>query len=420
MVCRPEASPYFWRPALSNNANSKKPKVLFVGPYPPPYAGPEMAMKTLLGSPLTREFEVSFLRTNVRDRNADKGKIDFSLVKAFFRFIILLSWLLTTKRPELVYHFVTANRVGWFGRDIWCIAISRLFGAKVVIHMRAGHFKYIFQNFHFLEKVLIKYVCKWVNRALVQANVLKDQFEGIMPLERVRAVYNAVDSKKFENSDLTDYDRNMVLFLGHLSFGKGYCDVLRIIPKVANAFPEVRFCFAGEKIRSSRNILFNQVTGTRLVYEDPDQCYHEYVEGCYEPNYEYFGVADENRKITLLKRCNFLLLPSYSEGFSMAVLEAITAGKPVVCTGVGALKEVVVDGVNGLVVEPGNVSALSDAILTLLVDEEGRNRIAQTNYAYARQVFAQRVISKQIAECFHEALHSNSIEQVSFGTQQNG
>ena len=65
-------------------------KVLFIGPYPPPYAGPEISMKYLLESPLSQRFDVSFLNTNVRKSNAKKGNIDIFLVWAFF--LLLPGW----------------------------------------------------------------------------------------------------------------------------------------------------------------------------------------------------------------------------------------------------------------------------------------------------------------------------------------
>ena len=55
----------------------KKPKILFIGPYPPPYSGPEMGMKLFLESSLKDEFQIFFLKTNVHKSNAQKGKFDF-------------------------------------------------------------------------------------------------------------------------------------------------------------------------------------------------------------------------------------------------------------------------------------------------------------------------------------------------------
>ncbi len=384
-----------------------KQKILFIGPYPPPYAGPEMAMKTLLESPLAQEFDISFLKTNVRTSNAQKGKIDFSLVGAFFSFIFRLLFMMLSEKPRFVYYFVTATRLGWLGRDIWCILISKIMGAKVVIHMRAGHFRHNFRTFRKIEKKIIRFACSHVSLGIVQAEKLKDQFEGLIAGHKIVSIYNAIDCGKYQNPDLYDYQSDVILFLGHLSFAKGYCDLLKAIPKIAEKHPGVRFCFAGTKIKQERNVHYEQTTGSAIATEDPDECYERFVSGTCEKNHICLGNIGEGEKIKWLKRANFLVLPSYSEGFSMSVLEAVTMGKPVICTRVGALGEIVKDEIHGLLIRPGNIQELEQAIDRLLSDSDLRNRIAENNHAYALQTFSKEIISRQLSDCFNQLLKEN-------------
>jgi len=382
----------------------KKKRVLFVGPYPPPYAGPEMAMKTLLESSLKDKFLISFFNTNVRSSNAEKGKFDLILIKAFFLFIFRLLFIIATKKPELVYYFVTATRLGWLGKDIWCIFIARLFGAKIVIHLRAGHFKNNYQNCNLIEQKIIRFACSFVALGLVQAKCLRKQFEGLIEDHKIVAVYNAIDTDKYQNEKIDSYNPNMILFLGHLSFAKGYCDILKVIPTVIQRFPNIKFVFAGSIIRNERNVFHNQITGQHILFEDPKECYKKYLLEGNKENYTYLGMVNEQEKINLLKRCNFLLLPSYSEGFSMAVLEALTLGKPVLCTPVGALGEIVQNEVNGLIVPPGDIKSLEQAVCRLLSDQQLRNKIAATNYYYSRDHFSKNLIGDQIASIFDEVI----------------
>jgi glycosyltransferase involved in cell wall biosynthesis len=80
----------------------------------------------------------------------------------------------------------------------------------------------------------------------------------------------------------------------------------------------------------------------------------------------------------------------------MAVLEALAVGKPVVCTPVGALADVIQDGVHGLWVQPGDVEGLAKVIIAMLADGDTRDRMAATNYQYARSQFSKERIADQL------------------------
>jgi glycosyltransferase involved in cell wall biosynthesis len=64
------------------------------------------------------------------------------------------------------------------------------------------------------------------------------------------------------------------------------------------------------------------------------------------------------------------VLPSLWEGFGLVLVEAMAAGRPVVASAVGPISEIVVDGVTGLLVPPGDPDALAEAIVRLLQDPE--------------------------------------------------
>jgi len=377
----------------------KKSKILFIAPFPPPFAGPENSAKTFIESPVNDKYEIIKYNTNFRKSNADKGKVGVKMIFAFFQLNYRLIKALVSHKPKIVYFYVTATMLGWIGKDIWVIIISKLFGSKVVIHMRAGHFRKNYDLASKLVKKLIKFTLNQTDFNLGQSYTLAEQYSSIVKDDnKIGFVYNMINVSKYKVS-FDNYDPNIILFLGHLSFAKGYCDILKIIPEVSERFPNVKFCFAGTKKSVERNILFNNLTGESLVFEDPEQVYQDYVKGSYDNNYSYLGKLGEVEKIEWLKKCNLFVLPSYSEGFSTAVLEAIATGKPIITTQVGGLVDIIDNGENGFLIKPGEKEDLKNSILKLLSDSSLRSQMAKNN-EILRGDFALENVSNEYVKLF--------------------
>lgn len=362
-----------------------------------------MAIKAILESPVCERFVVQHLSTNVRSHNRNKGRFGWSMIVAFFSFFFRLVSHLARFRPQVVYYFVTATRMGWLGRDVGCVAISRLFRARVVVHMRAGHFKNNLRYAPAWQVRIIRWACHRTSWNLVQSECLRNQFEGLAPDDRIVVVPNMIDVDRYAAVEPCCRNVRTVLFLGHLSQAKGYCDLLKIIPAVVKQHPNVVFRFAGEKLDRERNVFHNQATGEPLTKESADGLYQQLIQGRFERNYEYVGILDEKEKIAALRECSFLVLPSYSEGFSMAILEAISTGKPVVCTSVGAMGDILEPGVHGEVVRPGDIDALARGVIKLLDDQSYCNHVSRSNATFARKNFSQTAVARQLGDLWQSA-----------------
>ncbi len=102
---------------------------------------------------------------------------------------------------------------------------------------------------------------------------------------------------------------------------------------------------------------------------------------------ERFLMVGAREDVTdLLPALDVVVLPSLWEGLPYSLLEAMAAARGVVATAVGGMPEVVEDGVNGLLVPPGNPVALAEAVVTLLGDGERRSKMG----ARARETAVSR------------------------------
>jgi D-inositol-3-phosphate glycosyltransferase len=94
-----------------------------------------------------------------------------------------------------------------------------------------------------------------------------------------------------------------------------------------------------------------------------------------------------------------------SEGFPNSIVEAMAAGKPVVCTDVGSCREAVVDWVTGFLVPPPRPDAFAGALQRLIADPSLRARMGEAGRARARQRHQARQVLDSV-EMLYRALLS--------------
>jgi glycosyltransferase involved in cell wall biosynthesis len=83
---------------------------------------------------------------------------------------------------------------------------------------------------------------------------------------------------------------------------------------------------------------------------------------------EWVPALEVEGVLEAMDAASFLVLPSRSEGMGRVIVESLTRGRPVVGARVGGIPELVRDGENGLLVQPGDTAALADAIVRLCLD----------------------------------------------------
>jgi glycosyltransferase involved in cell wall biosynthesis len=108
----------------------------------------------------------------------------------------------------------------------------------------------------------------------------------------------------------------------------------------------------------------------------------------------------------LYRACDIVCLPTYAEGLPSALLEASACGRPMVTTNVRGCREVVRDGVTGLLVEPRSAEALAVALQTLISDPPLRRCLRDAAYAQ----FLERFTKQRSADAMLPAVQSLGVE----------
>jgi glycosyltransferase involved in cell wall biosynthesis len=123
------------------------------------------------------------------------------------------------------------------------------------------------------------------------------------------------------------------------------------------------------------------------------------------PNVMTLGPLPYPTVIEALRRSLFSVAPSiWAEPFGMVALEAAKAGKPIIASDIGGLKDIVVDGETGLLVPPGETAPLRAALQRMIGDAELRERLGAAASRRAAEVFSPEALVPQVEQAYEAAL----------------
>ena len=206
------------------------------------------------------------------------------------------------------------------------------------------------------------------------------------------AVDDAVQARAVLEARLPELSgRRYVLFLGRIHAKKGLDLLMDAIAEPAVAAANVAFVVAGpvdhEYAGEWQQLLRRHRAGARVITP---------------------GAVEGELKAALLQQAELFVLPSYSEGLPVAVLEALAAGCAVVVTRACNLPQVA-ESEAGLVVD-ANARELSKALRTLLTDEPRRRAMAENARALARREFDWDVIARRTLQLCRELARQSAPE----------
>ena len=110
----------------------------------------------------------------------------------------------------------------------------------------------------------------------------------------------------------------------------------------------------------------------------------------------------------LLRECDVFVLPSHSEAIPRTVLEAMVLGRPVIATRVGGIPSVVTDGATGLLVDPGDVDQLADAIGRLAAASPLRQRLAHAAQQWAAEAVDPTATAKRYRTAYQSIIDARA------------
>jgi len=359
-----------------------RPKVLLISPLRGAVSGIESATRMILDSPLVIHWEISHLDAWTSRANRERGWLSWGSLRRFTKLLWVVRQAVREVKPQVAWIPMASNRLGFLKFAM----LATVVGVPVIGKYGGDAFATFYATQAGPVRDLIRTVLRRCAAVLVEAECLMPQFYSLVPSYNVRWAHLGLDPGASPLQHRSRPARN-VLFIGHISRAKGAVDLLAAMPAVSKAIPGARLVLLGEHLRRERSLvhLHDRDAGWQAVKARP-------------ANVEAPGILTGPAKRHALAEADVFCLPSASEGFPVAVLEAMAAGLPLVTTTAGAMGEVLKDGVNVRFVPYGNPGRLAE-VLSDLLSHAGR---------YARQRMAaenRRAVEERFTlECFAEGV----------------
>jgi len=341
-----------------------KPRLLILGPLPPPIGGVETVTQAILESDAFQDFDVAHADTTKGRPKQTQGRFDLGNFVWAARHAARVLGAVRRHRPDIVYMPVAGTWSG-FLRDMALAAIVKRAGARLVGHVHGSDFHFILERRGVSAGVARRGLAQF-DRLLVLGERGKAQLEAYRVRAPVEVAPSTFRREVFERAAAwtrahKSNGRVVGLFVGQVGRRKGVFDLLPALRRVKDAGVDFRMVFVGpaelegewEQAQQMRDWLgvadVAELTGALMG----EELYARFREG------------------------DVFVMPSHTEGLPVVFFEAGAFEMPVVTTPVGAIPDLVVNERNGLLVEPGKTDQIVAAITRMARDHEGRRRMAR-------------------------------------------
>ena len=333
------------------------------GPMPPAIGGMVSIVRDLCESKLGESFIIETFNTSKQTQAGRTLRTAVATRLSMWR----NWWRLIGAGAPVIAHIHTCSGLSYF-LDAALLWIARVRGVPVVLHIHGGRFDGFIDQLDPLRVWFVRVSARSAERVIVLSESWRGRLEPLLPGARLRVIENAVLVQPLAAA-VTEQRDPLILFLGALCREKGVEDLVRAFARLSHP---AQLALVGPETETGF-VTRMQVLASELGARD---------------RIELPGPAQGAVKALWLARASIFVLPSYAEGQPISVLEAMAAGLPVVASAVGAIPTMIEPERAGLLIEAGDVDALSRALDRLLGDpglreQLGRHGRAQCELRYS-------------------------------------
>ncbi len=346
----------------SHNTNHMyhRPRLLILGPLPPPVGGVETVTQAVLESEKLGEFDTRHCDTTKGRPKQTQGKFDLGNIRWANIHFSRLRGAMKRFKPDVVYMPVTATWSG-FLRDAVLARIAKRRGAKVIGHVHGAWFDRILRRSGVSGRI-VRTSLGYFDALLMLGNRWKKVVDDYGFPGQVLVVPSTFRREVFERGAAfeRDYSKDGPgLFVGQVGKRKGVYDLLDAV-----------------------KLLKERANPVKLVMVGPGEFEGEWEsllqkrkELGLEDEVTFTGSLNGEELYEQFRNASFFVLPSYDEGLPVVFFEAGAFALPVIGTPVGSIPDLLENERNALMVEPGDTEAIAAALHRMSSETELRRKL---------------------------------------------
>lgn len=284
---------------------------------------------------------------------------------------------LAQRQSFAVHAHVTAQT---FWRDAALLAPALAARMPVLMQLHGGGYERFYDDCDPAARALMRTLVERAACVIVPCEAMRTWVRGTARNAHVKMIPAPVS---FEPLAKDPCRPNLVLFLGSLQADKGIFDLLEAVAALRHDVPDVRLVCAGDGNRIAVARYAERLAIAEAV--------------------KFTGWVGPSGKRALFESAAVLAAPAYDAALPVSLVEAMAAGVPVIASAVGGMPEVIVDGVTGVLIAPGDSASLARHLRSLLLDRNLAARIGTAARDSLRLRFSPERVLPVIEELYASA-----------------
>jgi len=297
------------------------------------------------------------------------ASIESSKLLYFLKSIVKILKLFSFNSQIKIVHIHCASKGSFIRKSIICV-ISKLYNKKTIMHMHGGGFK---DYYYFgINKYFVRFILSISDKTICLSDEWNVFYKGIIQENKITVLGNPVED--FKNIMNLDENNNLIkmLFLGKICEEKGIYELIEYLYTNKH--------FKENKIKLTIGGIGN-IDKLESIIKD-------------NINIRYVGWITKEEKLKHISDCNLLILPSHHEGLPISILEAMSAGKPIISTNVGGVPSIVKENHNGWLFNVHELEKLDEIFKEIFNNNEIIRIYGNNSYKESMKFHPNNIINK--------------------------